>query len=220
MNFWKRHIGDYIRDTAHLSLLEHGVYARLLDVYYSRECGIPEAEVYRLVGARSREEKAAVDSVLREFFEVDGGNWIQSRCEREISEAKAKAARNREVGKMGGRPKAKPKQDGSNQKPRKNPDGFLFEPTNNPSQTPDSRLEEKDSPPLSRQASVWDLWTSIAGESKRGVLGKLIRDHGEDRALLAVSKLSLLREKVDPVAYVTKMLTDSAGESAARRLAV
>ena len=31
MNYHKRHIGDYLKDTAHLSLLEH-VYARLLDV--------------------------------------------------------------------------------------------------------------------------------------------------------------------------------------------
>ena len=42
MNYYKRHIGDYLKDTAHLSLLEHGVYARLLDVYYTRETAIPD----------------------------------------------------------------------------------------------------------------------------------------------------------------------------------
>ena len=37
MNFYPRHIGDYIARASHLTLLEHGVYARLLDIYYSRE---------------------------------------------------------------------------------------------------------------------------------------------------------------------------------------
>jgi hypothetical protein len=31
MKFYQRHLGDYARDTAHLSLLEHGVYSVLLD---------------------------------------------------------------------------------------------------------------------------------------------------------------------------------------------
>jgi uncharacterized protein YdaU (DUF1376 family) len=84
MNFYKRHIGDYLKDTAHLSLLEHGVYTRLLDVYYTRESGIPEAQVSRLIGARSKEECAALQVVLDEFFELIDGTWIQDRCEREI----------------------------------------------------------------------------------------------------------------------------------------
>jgi uncharacterized protein YdaU (DUF1376 family) len=32
VNYYERHIGDYLKDTAHLSLLEHGIYTRLLDV--------------------------------------------------------------------------------------------------------------------------------------------------------------------------------------------
>lgn len=85
MNFYKRHIGDYLKDTAHLSLLEHGVYTRLLDVYYTRESGIPDAQAARLVGARGKEECAALKVVLDEFFELIDGTWIQDRCEREIN---------------------------------------------------------------------------------------------------------------------------------------
>lgn len=84
MNFYKRHIGDYLKDTAHLSLLEHGVYTRLLDVYYTRESGIPDAQAARLIGARGREEAAALKVVLDEFFELLDGTWFQDRCEREI----------------------------------------------------------------------------------------------------------------------------------------
>ena len=86
MKYYERHIGDYLKDTAHLSLLEHGVYGRLLDVYYTREAPIPASDVARLVGARSREERAALDVVLQEFFTRDGDAWRHARCDREISD--------------------------------------------------------------------------------------------------------------------------------------
>ena len=106
MNFYLRHIGDYLKDTAHLSLLEHGVYARLLDVYYTREGPIPEAQAGRLIGARSRDELAAMRSVLTEFFVLtEAGAWQQARCEREVGAYQRKCERNREVGKLGGRPR-------------------------------------------------------------------------------------------------------------------
>lgn len=107
MNFYKRHIGDYIKDAAHLSLLEHGVYARLMDVYYSREGGIPADQAARLIGARAEEELHAVEAVLSEFFNLDGDTWRQARCEREIEIASAQSEANRANGKRGGRPKRK-----------------------------------------------------------------------------------------------------------------
>jgi uncharacterized protein YdaU (DUF1376 family) len=85
LNYYERHIGDYIKDTAHLSLLEHGIYSRLLDVYYTRECGIPSNQASRLVGARSNEELAALEIVLREFFDLDGETWVQKRCDEVIA---------------------------------------------------------------------------------------------------------------------------------------
>ncbi len=99
MNYYCRHVGDYLRDTAHLSLLEHGIYTRLLDIYYVRESGIPEKDIHRLIGARTKEEKNAVQSVLTEFFELVSKLWIQHRCEREIEQftdkrTKSKAAIN------------------------------------------------------------------------------------------------------------------------------
>jgi uncharacterized protein YdaU (DUF1376 family) len=84
VNYYERHIGDYLKDTAHLSLLEHGIYTRLLDVYYTRECPIPKAEVSRLIGARTKDERTALDSVLLEFFREAGDTYVQDRCDREI----------------------------------------------------------------------------------------------------------------------------------------
>ena len=139
MNYYKRHIGDYLKDTAHLSLLEHGVYARLLDVYYTRETAIPDDQAARLIGARSKEELSALRAVLGEFFALEDGAWTQQRCEREIGLKEEKSETNRGNGKRGGRPK-KETQSVS----EKNPNGFEIEtqtePTENPSHKPLVRL--------------------------------------------------------------------------------
>src|SRR5687768_6580586 len=108
MNYYERHLGDYAKDTAHLSMLEHGAYNLLLDRYYGTEVGIPADQVYRVARARTKEERAAVDVVLGEFFELKDGAWTKGRCDEEIEKAKARIDAARENGKKGGRPKAKP----------------------------------------------------------------------------------------------------------------
>lgn len=140
MNFYKRHIGDYIKKAGHLTLLEHGIYTRLLDVYYTRESGIPEDKAARLISARSKDELQALASVLEEFFMLEDGAWVQGRCEEEIDAANAQADANRNNGKKGGRPKRIQTEN----KPTQNPLGFISDNENNLSQTPDSRLQTKD----------------------------------------------------------------------------
>ena len=105
MNYYKRHIGDYMKDAGHLSLLEHGVYTRLLDVYYGRESGIPVDQAARLVGARTPEELEALAQVTKEFFSVVDGCYMQGRCDIEIGAMQDKAETSRVVGKLGGRPR-------------------------------------------------------------------------------------------------------------------
>lgn len=90
MNYYERHIGDYLKDTSHLSLMEHGIYTRLLDVYYTREGAIPDDQVARLIGARSKDEREALQAVLNEFFQRTADGWVQTRCEREIERFKDK----------------------------------------------------------------------------------------------------------------------------------
>jgi uncharacterized protein YdaU (DUF1376 family) len=87
MNYVEHHFGDYARDTAHLSLLEHGAYRLLLDLYYVREKALP-AEVKdccRLVRASSTIERKAVQTVLSEFFELTAEGWSHKRCDAEIA---------------------------------------------------------------------------------------------------------------------------------------
>ena len=136
MNYYERHIGDYLKDTAHLTLLEHGVYTRLMDVYYTKEVPLPVGDVARLIGARAKDERAALDAVLSEFFVLVDGSHVQERCAREIAKYQAKAQKNREVGKLGGRPRKTETIVVPEQEPTNNHDGFKTEPTNNPPQYP------------------------------------------------------------------------------------
>jgi len=85
LNYFEFHIGDYLKDTAHLEPVEHGVLCRLLMVYYTREGPIPVADAARLIGVRSKEERKALAAVLAEFFTQDGEHLRQARCDREIS---------------------------------------------------------------------------------------------------------------------------------------
>ncbi|MGT2495032.1 DUF1376 domain-containing protein [Cupriavidus basilensis] len=72
MNYYERHIGDYIRDTVGLSMLEDGAYGRLLDQLYQTEKPLPldRKEVYRMARATSATERKAVDYVVGKFFEA------------------------------------------------------------------------------------------------------------------------------------------------------
>ena len=95
MNFYPFHIGDYASATAHLSILEDGVYRRLLDVYYTREAPIPAdpRQACRLVRAQSKDERRAVEDVLREFFTETPDGWRHDRCDIEIARANEKKAK-------------------------------------------------------------------------------------------------------------------------------
>jgi len=87
MNFYEHHLGDYMRDTAHLSMLEDAAYRRLLDVYYVREKPLPvdPQECCRLARAFSPAEKSAVKAVLGEFFTLLEDGHHQARADLEIA---------------------------------------------------------------------------------------------------------------------------------------
>ena len=106
MHYYQHHIGDYRRDTTHLSLLEHGVYRQLLDWAYLESEPIPkETEVvYRRLSAKTEDEKNAVNIVLLEFFTLEIG-YTQKRTEIEKQAYERKSATARIAGKLGGRPK-------------------------------------------------------------------------------------------------------------------
>jgi uncharacterized protein YdaU (DUF1376 family) len=107
MNYYRRYSGDYLRDTARLTLTEHGAYTLMLDYIYSDEQPLPadKAEIYLLVRAMRTEDKRAVDKVLAMFFVLEADGYHQKRADKEIATARSA----RENGKGGGRPAGKKK---------------------------------------------------------------------------------------------------------------
>ena len=103
------HIGDYAAATAHLTFVEDAAYHRLLRLYYRDEAPLPGdiAACQRLAGARTKEERAAIETVLREFFDLRDDGWHQTRADDEIKVYQNRAQAGRENGHLGGRPKGK-----------------------------------------------------------------------------------------------------------------
>ncbi|MFZ3120062.1 MAG: YdaU family protein [Variovorax sp.] len=107
MNYFEFHIGDHTEATTHLTLVEDGALGRMLRKYYATERPLPAdvKAVQRLVGARTKEEREAVETVLQEFFELQSDGWHQSRCDAEIA-----AFREKQAGKEGSKEGAKERQ--------------------------------------------------------------------------------------------------------------
>lgn len=95
MNYYSHNIGDYAQATMHLSLVEDAIYSRLLRRYYAEEAPIVDdvQQVCRWVGARSEEEREAVNLVLREFFSLEDGYWHNKRADEEIAAYQSKSAK-------------------------------------------------------------------------------------------------------------------------------
>ncbi len=98
MNHYPRHIGDWIKATAHLSEVEECIYSRCLDVYYDREEPLPAdtKQVCRLVRAATGAAKKAVNTVLNEFFHLEGDGWHNKRADEEIAKCREKSEKARE----------------------------------------------------------------------------------------------------------------------------
>lgn len=96
MNYYNHHIGDYAKDTSHLSMTEDGAYRRLMDICYSTEHPLPpdRHRVYRLARATSKLERSAVDAVLDEYFDQREDGWHQKRVDEEVSKAREEGVEN------------------------------------------------------------------------------------------------------------------------------
>jgi len=86
MYYYQHHIGDYAAATRHLSWLEDAAYRRLLELYYRQEkpLGNDLKRLCRDLRATTRDQKAAVQIVLDEFFTLTEEGWRHSRCDAEL----------------------------------------------------------------------------------------------------------------------------------------
>ena len=103
--WYSRYVGDYMRDTRNLSLAEHGAYTLLLDHYYATGAALdPDmAGLFRVCGAQTDEERAAIAKVADLYFAVNGdGKRHNKRADKEIEKSKAISDQRARAGKIGG----------------------------------------------------------------------------------------------------------------------
>ena len=97
MHYYKRNLGDYAKKAGRLSMLQHGSYTLLIDACYDREQFPTLEEAIEWTWASTAEEIEAVSFVLRKFFVLENGVYVQKRIQEELSEYRAKAATNKRI---------------------------------------------------------------------------------------------------------------------------
>lgn len=145
MNFYKHYIGDFQRDTGHLSLTERGAYRALLDHHYATERPLPRdmVQLCRIVGAVSKADRDAVVRVLRDFWQEMDDGYVNSRAQIEIGKANEQRDTNRRIAEER-EAKRKAARQGDEPSTNRSTSRATNRSTNaSPIQTPDSRLQSK-----------------------------------------------------------------------------
>ena len=131
MHYYKFNIGDYRKDTGHLSTIEHGIYRQLIDWYYLDEKPIPaETQVVMRRLSLGSDALHLLQNVLSDFFNLTENGYIHNRVEAELNEYKTQFAKNRVNGKSGGRPRK------TQVVLENNPSETQVKPKHNPNQEP------------------------------------------------------------------------------------
>lgn len=102
--FMPLYTGDYLRDTQHLSMLEHGAYLKLLMYCWDQKGPAPldERKLMGICNSRSKEEITAVQSILCEYFVQMDDGWHNIRLTKELQKAEAIGHNRAEAGRLGG----------------------------------------------------------------------------------------------------------------------
>lgn len=240
MNFFKLYIGDYQRDTALLSIAEHGAYLLMLQHYYATEQPLPTGKtLYRMLRAQDKEEQDAIDSVVAKFWEASEGGLVNRRAMEELEKGDRQREKNRELGKLGGRPKKTQRgtDSVSGKKPNGNPDGNRMgsdsdieenrmgsdsvsemKPNGNPNQTPDTREAKAKAPQaavLDFRADLFRRWKELPDGGGGAFLSKLFREHKPEERVVEAVERTLDQGRADPKAFVVGVLRKAAADDAA-----
>lgn len=177
MNFFKLYIGDYQRDTAHLSVTEHGAYLLMLQHYYATERPLPIGKaLHRMLRAQDKAERDAIDAVVAQFWSETDEGLVNGRADVEITKAGAQAAVNASIAR---------EREAKRKAARGDNERSTNRATNDqPNQTPDTR-HQTNNPQTPKGADdpqgfaeFWDAWPKSARKGGRAECLKVWKRNG------------------------------------------
>ena len=87
--FLPLYVADYLADTAHLSLEEHGAYLLILLAYWRNGGPLPDDDNrFKNIIKKSKNKWLKLKLNIAPFFTIEGGLWVSKRSDIEIERAK------------------------------------------------------------------------------------------------------------------------------------
>jgi uncharacterized protein YdaU (DUF1376 family) len=226
MHYYKRNLGDYAKKAGRLSMLQHGSYTLLIDACYDREQFPTLEEAIDWTWASSTAEIEAVEFVLRKFFVLEDGRYVQKRIQEEIadyhakSETNARIAAEREANRKAKSTKRARNVDESSPSNHEAP----------PNQEPLTKNQEPissvttvtggDAAKSTEQLTKAELWTAgksllkasgMPQQQCGSFVGKLVKDYGDAIVVDAV-RSAVVVQPADPAEYLKATCQRSAGQ--------
>jgi len=105
MNHYPFYVGDYMRDTMHLTNEQDLMYRRAIDYCYmtGRPLPLDKTQWVSIGKASGPVWVAAMETVIESFFRVREDGYYNDRIERELEKMNRKVQAARDNGKLGGR---------------------------------------------------------------------------------------------------------------------
>lgn len=214
-------VGDYLRDTMHLSTRQHGAYQLLLMHYYGTGRPLPDDEdMLRAISREGQQDWKVDRPVVMAFFHKESDGWHQTRADKELASANARY--NRAVkaanAKHSNKHVLSSAQAGDKQVLNSCLEGA------NPNPNPNQPKQEERSPtatalpsttPLDFKKELWARGVlflknhSIEERDARSIIGRWRKSHGDLEVLNALASAEGASVS-DPIPYVTAVLAGKA----------
>lgn len=171
MHYYQFNIGDYRKDTIHLSRIEHSIYRDLIDWYYLEESPIPKETqvVIRRLRLGCESDILMLSNVLNDFFVLTDDGYRHGRIDADIADYHIQCDKNKKNGIKGGRPKAKKTQSVTSGLPVAPQVDATANPNHKPITTnhkPITKITSATAPPNGVSDSVWQDFKKLRSTKK------------------------------------------------------
>lgn len=210
------HIGDLMRDTAHLRAAPFGAYLALLFHHWSTGTLPEDDDQLAMIARMSPAEWRKYKPTIEKFF---GPGWRHGRVEKDLAKAKEnyekRAAAGAEGGKASGKARAAAKQNGSNA-------SFPIEQTESNAEPTFNLIPKKEdaaSAALDPESDLFRRGREVLGKSAGGMVKQLLTAKG-GKINQARAAIETAASKNDPREYIGAIIRnrDPPPDSASMRV--